>query len=567
MKPIIIFLLLFSPIFLRAQAPNWQWARALHTHYNGSGNIITDKSSVYVCGSFSDTLSMGTFAVRSVGGYDIYIAVYDTVGTLQQLKSYGGPGDDSYERIAINNDGRLFLTGAFHDSAVICGKHIASRGGNDIMLIDFENLDSLQWVKTMGGEWDDIPTDLLFDNRGNLYLSGDYAIYSGSPEVGGYAIFDADTLTAAGQGGGFIAKYNSAETLVKTATDSGVGNWGGAGFASISLDPNYNINTTGLLAAKSWYGDILLTTPTYGVSTVQYNSALEPQWGHATTEGSPTVLDFTEENTGGTGIKTDRKGNSYIIGENYNCGMFFGTTFLSFGTSWDSQMDGFVAKYASDGTFLWAKVIGSSENPVEVNAIDIDSSGNIFIAGDFYYTFFDSIDTLISNAGSDIFVAELDYDGNYKWVKSAGGNGNDEAYAISVDEEGRNIFLAGRFNSPTLIIGNDSLKSTATMLGEYDAFTAKLRNELPLSISKNPAKPVMSISPNPANTFCTVQLGDNSFSSLSIEDMNGRVWRTVSILAGKRSITIDVSQLSTGLYLLKATNDNGNVVQKLSVVH
>ena len=70
-------------------------------------------------------------------------------------------------------------------------------------------------------------------------------------------------------------------------------------------------------------------------------------------------------------------------------------------------------------------------------------NNSIVMAGIFSTTCHFGLDSVISNGGWDVFIAKYDLNGNLQWVKSAGGNGDDEAIArIGTDN---NIYLAGDF--------------------------------------------------------------------------------------------------------------------------
>lgn len=125
----------------------------------------------------------------------------------------------------------------------------------------------------------------------------------------------------------------------------------------------------------------------------------------------------------------------------------------------------FIAKYSRLGNITWAKNIGGSRG----SAITADQGGNIIVTGTFTNTAITiGSYTLVNSGGSnqggtaccDLFVAKLDSNGNVLWATSAGGTGDDYPSAVSTDAGG-NIVVTGNFDSPTLIIGQDTLVNTA----------------------------------------------------------------------------------------------------------
>ena len=101
--------------------------------------------------------------------------------------------------------------------------------------------------------------------------------------------------------------------------------------------------------------------------------------------------------------------------------------------------------YAS-GDFLLAKSMGGT-NYDRGNAIAIDSSGNVYITGEFSGTVdFDpgagTFNLISAGSNDDIFVSKLDSNCNFVWAKRMGGWSDDEGYSIAVDSSG-NVYTTG----------------------------------------------------------------------------------------------------------------------------
>ena len=139
------------------------------------------------------------------------------------------------------------------------------------------------------------------------------------------------------------------------------------------------------------------------------------------------------------GIAVDNLGNSYITGDFQDTATFGNTTLINYGYS-----NMFLAKYDSLGNLIWVKQAGGV---VETSGrgIAVDDSGNSYITGTFYDTAFFGNLSIISRGAFDIFIAKYDSSGNILWVHNAGGIGNDFGTGISVNNFG-NVFITGDFN-------------------------------------------------------------------------------------------------------------------------
>ncbi|MFZ5553604.1 MAG: SBBP repeat-containing protein [Bacteroidota bacterium] len=146
-------------------------------------------------------------------------------------------------------------------------------------------------------------------------------------------------------------------------------------------------------------------------------------------------------------ILTDASGNVFIVGDLNLTDDFDPGPGIANLTS-QGESDIFMAKYDSNGNYIWAKSMGSDTSD-GLNELAIDNAGNLYITG----TFIDTIDfdpgtgiaNLISIGNPDFFLAKYDNNGNYIWAKNLE---DDSSYVwatgISVDDIG-NIYVTGLF--------------------------------------------------------------------------------------------------------------------------
>ena len=80
---------------------------------------------------------------------------------------------------------------------------------------------------------------------------------------------------------------------------------------------------------------------------------------------------------------------------------------------------------------------------------------------------------LVSNGGTDIFVAKYDTTGTLLWLRQIGGGGNDRATALAWDSATGSLLVAGFF-SGAVGFGSDTL----TSFGGSDIFLARYDQKL-----------------------------------------------------------------------------------------
>ena len=71
----------------------------------------------------------------------------------------------------------------------------------------------------------------------------------------------------------------------------------------------------------------------------------------------------------------------------------------------------------------------------------------------------------------------------------------------------------------------------------------------------------ISLYPNPASTFITIELKDITAFDVIILDMNGRILQSENII--ENNTTINTSNLETGIYLMQIVTDKGTISKKI----
>ena len=106
--------------------------------------------------------------------------------------------------------------------------------------------------------------------------------------------------------------------------------------------------------------------------------------------------------------------------------------------------DAYVSKNDANGNPLWLNVFGGSVID-EVRAIQVSNDGRIYVAGIFRGDCdFDAIQKTSTDSWSDGFIAEMDTDGNFLWVKSIGGVNANYTKELEIDSDG-NLYTATTF--------------------------------------------------------------------------------------------------------------------------
>lgn len=175
----------------------------------------------------------------------------------------------------------------------------------------------------------------------------------------------------------------------------------------------------------------------------------------------------TIDDPSAVGLTTDSAGNVYVAGN------FTGTAAFAPGVTLTSAGgdDVFVTKYTSAGALVWARRAGGTLADFG-RRIAVDTSGNVYVTGNFAGTADFGSTNLTSAGQADVFVTKLDSAGNFVWAVRAGGTTSDFGLGIAVDPAG-NVYTAGGFEG-TADFDPGPGPYNLTSAGSRDIFVWKL---------------------------------------------------------------------------------------------
>ena len=233
------------------------------------------------------------------------------------------------------------------------------------------------------------------------------------------------------------------------------------------------------------------------------------QWNWAASAGGGGNVDFCH------GIATDSQGNAYWVGS------LAGTVDFGCGTITDGNSDvmGFIAKRAPDGTCLWVRAITVGFNDAWAYGVAIDADDRIYVTGSYNgnATFGDGV-TLSSLGNDDIFLARYNTEGTCLWARRAGSSGSsDEARGVAVSADG-GVFIAGFSGGTTIGFDGISIPNATNfrqlVIARYDSTgTVQWARA---SVGNGQSKSCRAISVSGDRLFVTGQVG---FSAASYDGL------------------------------------------------
>ncbi len=224
---------------------------------------------------------------------------------------------------------------------------------------------------------------------------------------------------------------------------------------AVQYDDAGNIYVAGTFdGASVTFGDIRVDNKSRNTQAYLAKQSPEGNWLWAV---SPTGISDIKN------IGIDAKQNIYIVGN------FEGDVDFQDGNLIDKYQFGiYVANYSADGKCIWVQPATSDKVAPICTAGYTYADGNTYIIGNFKEDLKAGAQTKISEGLSDIFIAKIDINGNWKFLTSAGGKGEESGYSIVADAE--YIYVAGSYNSPECAFDSNN---SIPLSGEQDAFIVK----------------------------------------------------------------------------------------------
>lgn len=317
---------------------------------------------------------------------------------------------------------------------------------------------ALLYATYLGGSGGDQGLGLAIDGSGNAYVTG-LTNSTNFPTQGPYQTANG------GQADAFITKIAPGGTSLVYSTYLG-----GSSFdkgTAIVVDGSGNAYVTGYTSSNNFPTTTGVFQTTYGGNGNAFVAELNPA-------GAQLVYSTYLGGSGGDfgqGIAIDSAGDAYVTGSTQSANFPVANAYQ--GTI-KGGSDAFVSELNPAGASLVFSTYVGGAAADTAQAIAVDGSGNIFVAGYTYSTDFPTASALQAQNGgqSDAFLFKMKPSGaGLVFSTYLGGSGIDRAFGLALDGSG-NVYLAGDTQSTDFPVTSSALQ--AANAGQDDGFAAKV---------------------------------------------------------------------------------------------
>lgn len=414
------------------------------------------------------------------GQYFVQFRVTDDEGATDELEfpieiiiesyegwaqTWGGPDeDDMTQGVAFGTGGCVYAVGRFVGTVDFDpGPGVWELSSNtpdylDAFVVKLGPSGNLLWAMSFGGTSSDEAIHVCTDGY-DLFVAGGFrGLVDFDPGPG------VTTAQAVGSEDAFLAKFSLGGAF------SWVRTWGSPLYDFVSglhYDGSGNLYVPGAFYGSCDFDtgpgtDIKTSAGDADCYIIKHNTSGQYMW--SSTWGG-TAGDEA------TGIVDNGSGLLYVAGR------FFGTCDFDPGSgvynrTSAGQSDAFVSQFDTSGNWYSVKVWGASVYD-DIWGIARNEYSDVFTTGEFGGTVdFDpggGTANRTAAGGKDAFLSKLDQYGNFVWVRTWGGAGQELAYSMAYDPDLDSAYVTGDFEGTADFDPGAGVDNRASA-GTYDAY-------------------------------------------------------------------------------------------------
>ncbi len=391
-----------------------------------SAIAIDDTGRVYVGGSFRCSLMVaGTRVAEGPADLDIFIAGFESDGSLNWVETFSGTGTDLVRALSVGPDGHLYLSGSFEGDLTIGGDSLDSAGDTDGFIASLDADGNARWFRNLGGPGQDEVTDSTVSAAGRMVVTG---LFSETGDFGG------PPLQSMGRNDVLVASYDA---LGRHEWSARFGDRLYDRGRAVGTDDSDNIFLTGWSESRSI--DL-------GGGPVEESRAFVVSFtGEGVHRWSRPIGGYGPLNQSDA-LAVDALGQVYVGGTCQGTGDFGGGDVDCHGDGGSVRSHAFILGLDRDGGYRWAHTYGSAVE-TRVGDLVVDTGGNVYAAGHFG----DSVDfgggsvaAFEGERPQDLYIVSFTDGGEHRSTYAAGSAGSDWAGGLAIAPDGA-VWAVGHF--------------------------------------------------------------------------------------------------------------------------
>jgi hypothetical protein len=195
-----------------AGIPRWATSAGVLPRSMGPIAVAVDpEGNAYIAGSFTDSITIGTTKLVSLGRSDAFLARFNPFGGFRWAVREGDSLNDFGFGVGVDNSGNAFLTGALDNTGT---RVLDTTYRERMFLVRYAANGVRTWADTSDGGRIERGLDVGVDRLGNHFLTGAF--------VDTLALDNLRLVAIGGRSDAFIAKLGPDATIVTASLDDSI---------------------------------------------------------------------------------------------------------------------------------------------------------------------------------------------------------------------------------------------------------------------------------------------------------------------------------------------------------
>lgn len=578
----LLFVLLFQDLNLKAQTLEF----AIGLQCSGNVKILCSdhdqQGNLFVGGFFTGSFDadpdlLSSFYLQSAGSLtDAFLIKYDANGNLVWAFAMGsGSGDEEVRSLVVDANGDVLLSGihgfsfdADPDTVVRLIPYNNQVWTNlpDVFVMKFSANGNHLWSFALGSRFNDLVHNIDLTTNGSIVITG---VLEDSLDFNpdSSQFFLAPSIT--GFGDAFMASYDANGVFLwvkKIGNPTSIENFS---YVDVSLAGNIYVGGT-------FTGDVDFNpSPSAGYTL---SAEIPVRYFIAKYDGLGNFiwarkLFSTSGDSHLNGISTDNLDNLYLCGDFSDTVDFNLANAQIYNLVSTGNLDGFVARYAPNAAFVWAKQIGTLNGNEIFESIRTNPQQELWLSVKFNQSILDAdpgtaIYDVYGQGNNDVLVLSLDLNGNFAKAISIGGLGEEKNSIICSDSTGLVWVMGAYADTVDFDLSWQTNLLAANQQSNY--FVARYNfNQILTHGTQQEAEQAHSISlfPNPNHGDFTLELKTETAFEISIFNLQGQLLQHEHFPAQLHRLEIKLKDPQPGLYWLQVANGHQILGRKKILVH
>ena len=309
--------------------------------------------------------------------------------------AYGDNSTDLARNVTIDKQGNTYIIGYTTKNK---GNTVNPKMTTMTFLVKYDVKGQLKWSKEIDSETGDEGKTVCTDEQGNIYICG---IFSNTIRLDG-----VNTITDSKDANTYIAKYDTNGNFL----------W----YKILRAHQETTNNQNNIQTKEEQHNE----------QGEEHHDEHADEHQQGNQNGHNHFHQIINQITD---MKTDNENNFYICGF-FNKSIDFDPSENEEIITATDATDVFLAKYDQEGNLLWVKTL-TSKGGNKANSLTIDSKNNVYITGSFIQNATLGKLTVEGDGGNGIFIAKLNQNGKEQWIKKITNTKNNSGNYIYCDKK------------------------------------------------------------------------------------------------------------------------------------